>query len=348
VSTLADLQNAQVSSDIVLGAPPANAYFSLVSTGSSVIKFGGYIPDGNLLVTASRANHKFDPSTGTWSQLASAPRPRVQHVAVWTGSRMVTWGGREAILADSKSVHANPWGSVYSGPLLTDFQIYEASTNSWTTVTASGAPTARNYQTAVWSGNEMLVWGGGDFSQYHVGNCRSDGGRYNPQTNTWAPISSIGAPSARCGHVAVWTGSEMIVWGGYSSSDSANPSDASIGGSPGSMLYDGAKYNPTTDTWTPIPSSPIAITSEPINGSNVEPVGVWNGSDLVVWTGREGQIYSPSSQTWSALTALPFRTWRTSLAWTGSEYVFLGTRQWDISGPGIQIGFVVTPQFNDN
>src|SRR5262245_14154693 len=32
--------------------------------------------------------------------------------------------------------------------------------------------------------------------------------------DTWAPTSLTNAPSARGGHTAVWTGSEMIVWGG--------------------------------------------------------------------------------------------------------------------------------------
>ena len=40
------------------------------------------------------------------------------------------------------------------------------------------------------------------------------GGRYNPSTDTWIATSTINAPDGRTGHTAVWTGSEMIVWGG--------------------------------------------------------------------------------------------------------------------------------------
>src|SRR5207244_4042540 len=53
---------------------------------------------------------------------------------------------------------------------------------------------------------EMIVWGG-----YRGGN---SGGRYNPSANTWIGTSTNGAPAARSSHTAVWTGSEMIVWGG--------------------------------------------------------------------------------------------------------------------------------------
>jgi hypothetical protein len=36
--------------------------------------------------------------------------------------------------------------------------------------------------------------------------------------DTWAPTNLTGAPDARVSHTAVWTGSEMIVWGGIMTS----------------------------------------------------------------------------------------------------------------------------------
>ncbi len=38
--------------------------------------------------------------------------------------------------------------------------------------------------------------------------------QYDPAGNTWAAITTTGAPSVRDTHTAVWTGSRMIVWGG--------------------------------------------------------------------------------------------------------------------------------------
>ncbi len=35
---------------------------------------------------------------------------------------------------------------------------------------------------------------------------------------TWTATSTTNAPAARASHTAVWTGSEMIVWGGYGGS----------------------------------------------------------------------------------------------------------------------------------
>jgi hypothetical protein len=55
----------------------------------------------------------------------------------------------------------------------------------------------------------MIVWGGYDGFTFF-----DSGGRYNPLADNWTAPSTIDAPSARYYHTAVWTGSEMIVWGG--------------------------------------------------------------------------------------------------------------------------------------
>jgi hypothetical protein len=42
----------------------------------------------------------------------------------------------------------------------------------------------------------------------------NDGGRYNPAGNTWTAVPTNGAPVRRYGPTAVWTGNEMIIFGG--------------------------------------------------------------------------------------------------------------------------------------
>jgi hypothetical protein len=56
----------------------------------------------------------------------------------------------------------------------------------------------------------MIVWGGVNFRDDFL----NTGGRFNPARNTWEPVSLQNAPTARSEHTAVWTGSEMIIWGG--------------------------------------------------------------------------------------------------------------------------------------
>ena len=86
---------------------------------------------------------------------------------------------------------------------------YNPLANSWTTVSTNGVPAARSAHTAVWTGSEMIVWGGSGTSSI-----LNEGGRYNPAGNSWTAMSTIGAPAARTRHTAVWTGSEMVVWAG--------------------------------------------------------------------------------------------------------------------------------------
>src|SRR5436190_14674210 len=52
----------------------------------------------------------------------------------------------------------------------------------------------------------MIVWGAIN---------SNTGGRYNPNTDSWTVTSTTNVPSGRNSHTAVWTGREMIVWGGY-------------------------------------------------------------------------------------------------------------------------------------
>src|SRR5206468_7298684 len=54
--------------------------------------------------------------------------------------------------------------------------------------------------------------------------------------DTWVATSTTNAPTARVSHTAVWTGSEMIVWGGF--------------GLHGGYFNTGGRYNPSTDSWT--------------------------------------------------------------------------------------------------
>ena len=86
---------------------------------------------------------------------------------------------------------------------------YNPGTDSWTATSTTNAPSGRTVHTAVWTGSEMIVWGGFDGSMY-----LNTGGRYNPGTDSWTATSTTNAPTARGWHTAVWAGSEMIVWGG--------------------------------------------------------------------------------------------------------------------------------------
>ena len=85
----------------------------------------------------------------------------------------------------------------------------------WSLMT-SGVPDNRFGHSVIWTGSEMIIWGG--VSQDHY---LSDGCRYDPQQDRWIPVSQQQAPSARGGHTTIWTGQEMIVWGGFAQNGTA-------------------------------------------------------------------------------------------------------------------------------
>src|SRR5438105_946666 len=98
---------------------------------------------------------------------------------------------------------------------------------NWTPTSCITAPARRQPHTAIWTGSEMIVWGG------YSGSYLNTGGRYNPGTDSWVATSTTNAPLGRFLHTAVWTSSEMIVWGG----------------SNGSRLNTSGGCNSGTDTW---------------------------------------------------------------------------------------------------
>src|SRR4029077_1766320 len=83
--------------------------------------------------------------------------------------------------------------------------------NTWTatSTTSLNAPAGRDDHTAVWTGSEMIVWGGQDSTGYS-----NSGAKYDSITDSWTATSTTNVPDRRFSHTAVWTGSEMIVWGG--------------------------------------------------------------------------------------------------------------------------------------
>src|SRR5262245_38647704 len=127
---------------------------------------------------------------------------------------------------------------------------------SWRTVSTAGAPTNRVSHTAIWTGAEMIIWGGANGAELN------DGARYNPSANSWTALPSSGAPSARQLHTAVWTGSEMIVWGG---SRLENPLD------------DGARYNPSLNIWTPISNN---VANTPLGRASHS--AIWSGTEMII------------------------------------------------------------------
>jgi N-acetylneuraminic acid mutarotase len=89
-------------------------------------------------------------------------------------------------------------------------------------MTTNSAPEPRQAHTALWTGSQMIVWGGETTNNTFF----SDGGYYNPTANSWQSMTLSGAPEQRALHSAVWTGNEMLIWGGENGQDYLNDTAA--------------------------------------------------------------------------------------------------------------------------
>ncbi len=196
---------------------------------------------------------RYIPSTNSWTATSTinAPSARGIHTAVWTGSEMIVWGGT---FYDGTFHYWNTGGR------------YNPGTDTWTATSTTNAPSGRFFHTAVWTGSQMIVWGGCS------GNPCSDfpntGGRYNPGTDSWTATSTTNAPSGRYLHTAVWTGSEMIVWGDLTTHS----------------LNTGGRYNPAKNSWT------ATSTTNAPSGRYFH-TAVWTGSEMIVWGGYTQQFF---------------------------------------------------------
>ncbi|WP_181233848.1 Kelch repeat-containing protein [Enhygromyxa salina] len=176
-----------------------------------------------------------------------------------------------------------------------------------------GAPRGREDHTAIWTGSEMIVWGG-EVRGSGVIEPLNTGARYSPATDTWSVMTQVGAPDPRDDHAVVWTGTQMIVWGGNQADETTE------------LLASGGRYNPTTDSWTPTASGPLSPRDDA--------TAVWTGTEMIIWGGRtlyrqhegSGARYNPTTDTWNGVSMVgaPQAREDHSAVWTGTQMIVWG------------------------
>jgi N-acetylneuraminic acid mutarotase len=271
--------------------------------------------------------------TPQWVTTASAPSTlvgRSRAAYAWTGTRLFIWGGQNA-----------------SGTSVNTGALYDPQTDTWTELPVTAqTPGARVLATAVWTGQEVIVWGGGNASGTNNVNT---GSRYDPVTNTWRAMTTSSAPSPRRAPVGVWTGSRALFWGGiqaggepHDGTDLYDPigdawskasnnlpgalldaatgwsgtdffvfgGQTAIGGTPNDRLY---RYRPATDSWQLLNSGPSRRTGA---------FGSFDGRYFVIWAGyggfttlnelNSGSRYDPTANSWTTLSLTGAPTARAS------------------------------------
>jgi N-acetylneuraminic acid mutarotase len=152
---------------------------------------------------------------------------------------------------------------------------------------------------------------------------------FNPLTNRWRRLPGSPLLSVHEGHgLVVWTGRELIGWGGGCCDDA---------------FSDGVAYNPATNRWRALAPTPLA-------GSQ-HPIGAWTGKELIVlvgglnpdgkpWPARlaRAAAYNPRTDTWRRIAPLPAPRDGATAVWDGRELL--------VVGGAARVGFAYDPATN--
>lgn len=177
-------------------------------TGTELVIAGGQNDEQTFADAAA-----YNPATRTWRRLSPLPAPRAGVPATWTGTEVILVGG-----------HLPRPDGLYA-----DGVAYNPTTNRWRRTAAM--PVGRWQHTAVWTGEQLLVWGGLATGRDDNPVVPPHGYAYDPSTDRWSGLP--GAPlRGRVEHTAVWTGHQMLIWGGRLPAGTE------------ARLYDGAAYRP--------------------------------------------------------------------------------------------------------
>ena len=202
------------------------------------------------------------------------------------------------------------WGGNNRAGRRADGALYNPADNTWTLLPTAGAPAGRANATVLWAGDRFLVWGGEGANGY-----LADGAQLlftgGVPASTWQALGALGAPAARSGHTAVWTGTRMLVWGGENGQGKRG---------------DGAAYDPLANAWTPLPTASAPVARKLHSA-------IWTDAEMIVYGGAtatgatsSGAAYNPALNRWRALTnpGTPAARQAATAVWTGSQALFFG------------------------
>jgi N-acetylneuraminic acid mutarotase len=166
----------------------------------------------------------------------------------------------------------------------------------------------------VWTGKEVIVWGGSSLDEETLSTKPNRGGAaYNPRKDSWRKIPPAPIPGGH-GYSLSWTGEEVLVWG------DPDRGRATKGNR-------GAAFDPTTNAWRRIPGGPLAGRSGHL--------AAWTGDELIIWGGGltaskrerydgEGAAFDPDTNKWRRLSEAPLPAGYDAMGgWTGTEVIVM-------------------------
>lgn len=342
--------------------PPDSRFGPSVSvwTGTEILAWGGSILDSDRPRTTPgppdsgtpedpnptllRDGLAYDPAEDAWARIPRAPVPPLRDtVGAWTGEELLIRGDHRERDRPTRTIQSA--GAAYS-----------PERDEWRHLPT--APEGPSYRKALWTGDRLVLLGDApDFSG------RAAAAAYDPDTDAWSRLPDSPGGRFDWPH-PVWTGNELLVLStggklaayspGSDSWDLRSPSPLGYRSSPivhwtgermiafggservgSDMLedrWDGASYDPASDTWERIPAPP----HEEDQRFSIGTVVVADG-DLVIilrTSERRGEsfewedenhtlAYDTDAQSWRRLPDPP-STLSVPTHWTGREIVYWG------------------------
>ena len=173
---------------------------------------------------------------------------------------------------------------------------YRTATDTWRMI---GVPMSRHSPFMVWTGREVIVWGGYTFDPDYDPVYPNTGSRYDPALDRWTDMPVSGSPALGGSGTTLWDGEGMILRthdghfyryvpaSGWSRISTVNEP----GGFTQTMVWTGehvivwgwygardrgARYDPRSDSWTPL--------SQPMQGgSRHSHTAAWTGNLMILW-----------------------------------------------------------------
>ena len=161
---------------------PTTVHASLAWTGTELIVWGGIDPETRAPSTSGAL---FDPRTGEWRPMSNTNAPGPQRgPSVWTGSEFIVWGGRDEQdhggaydpvtdrwrrVSTAGAPELNGGVALWTGTRVIAWGgdetcprggIYDPESDTWQPTTLVNARSQGTRFQAVWTDNEMLVFGG--------------------------------------------------------------------------------------------------------------------------------------------------------------------------------------------
>jgi hypothetical protein len=213
-----------------IGAPTARRFHSAnwaeVHDGplniSGPIVFGGCAGIDVACRAIQNDAKIYDTANNVWTSLPDSLMPRFRHSSVWSDNAMIVFGGLVKDPSRPGQVTA-----INSGEILRAAASPTGGVNwTWSELKPKlpNEFAARFDHKSIWTGKSLIVWGG--CASLRIGRCADplmDGLVYTPDysdptKDQWTYIAAPSALVPREGASVVWTGRQLLVWGGRSGS----------------------------------------------------------------------------------------------------------------------------------